>query len=169
MSEFDQHKPDICAIAAMAKNRVIGNGNALPWRIPEDFKFFKATTMGGILLMGRKTYESIGKPLAGRITAVLSRTLSQQSLPENVFVLRDFSELPQLCAQFPGRQVFLCGGAEIYRQFLPSCSQLFLTHVDAEPSGDAEFPPFENMFDSGEVVKSGDGFCIKKYTRNGGA
>lgn len=157
--------PEICAIAAMAKNRVIGNGNTIPWHIPEDFKFFKSTTMGGILLMGRKTYESIGRPLPGRITAVLSRSLLNEQLPENVFVLRDFSELPKLCTKFPGKNVFLCGGAEIYQQFLLCCSCLFLTHIDAEPKGDATFPLFEDLFGDGEPVITGDGFCIRKYTR----
>ncbi len=157
--------PEIYAIAAMAKNRVIGNGNAIPWHIPEDFKFFKSTTMGGILLMGRKTYESIGRPLPGRITVILSRSFPCEQLPENVFVLREFSELSKLCAKFPEKRVFLCGGAEIYQQFLPYTSCLFLTHVDAEPDGDAKFPPFEDLFGDGETVKTGDGFCIKKYTR----
>lgn len=156
---------NLCAIAAMAKNRVIGNGNAIPWHIPEDFKFFKSTTMGGILLMGRKTYESIGRPLLCRVTAVLSRSLSSEQLPQDVFVLKDFSELSKLSAKFPEKRVFLCGGAEIYRQFLSRCSCLFLTHVDAEPTGDAKFPPFEDLFDAGEVLKTGNGFCIRKYTR----
>ena len=146
----------------MAKNRVIGNGNAIPWRVPEDFKFFKSTTMGGILLMGRKTYESIGRPLPGRITAILSRTFPSENLPENVVVLRDFAEIEKIA---PARAVFLAGGAEIYKQFLPLCAELFLTLIDAEPSGDAHFPPFENLFDAGTSVLAGEKFTIKKYVR----
>lgn len=159
-------KRPLIAIAAMAKNRVIGNGNAIPWHVPEDFKFFKQTTMGGILLMGRKTYESIGRPLPGRITVVLSRS---GNLPagtqasENLRCIRDLSELEAIA---PEKQVFVAGGAEIYRQLLPYCAELFLTEIDAEPEGDAFFPPFENDFDAGTEIHHGDNFRIRKFRKN---
>ncbi len=149
----------------MAKNRVIGTANKIPWHVPEDFKFFKKTTMGGILLMGRKTFESIGKPLPGRISAILSKSFPSENLPENVVVLRDFSDVPALKSAFPSKQIFLCGGAEIYRQFLPNCSTLFLTEIDAEPSGDAAFPRFENLFENEEIIQRGENFVIKKFTK----
>ncbi|MBP3301961.1 MAG: dihydrofolate reductase [Opitutales bacterium] len=153
------------AIAAMAKNRVIGNGNAIPWHIPEDFKFFKQTTMGGILLMGRKTYESIGRPLPGRVTVVLSRSgkLPAGTLPsENLFCIRELSELEAIA---PERKIFVAGGAEIYRQLLPHCSEIFLTTIDAEPVGDAFFPPFEDDFDAGTELLRGENFVIRKFLR----
>ena len=165
MLRFQKLSRPLSAIAAMAKNRVIGNGNAIPWHIPEDFKFFKQTTMGGILLMGRKTYESIGRPLPGRITVVLSRAgkLPAGTLPsENLFCIRDLSELEPIA---PEKKVFVAGGAEIYRQLLPHCSELFLTSIDIEPHGDAFFPPFENLFDTGTELFCGENFIIRKFLR----
>lgn len=163
-SAFPKIRRPLTAIAAMAKNRVIGRGNAIPWRIPEDFKFFKTTTMGGILLMGRKTYESIGRPLPGRITVVISRSAVPANVPaaENLFFIRDFSELDAIA---PEREIFVAGGAEIYRILLPFCEKLFLTTVDAEPEGDAFFPEFEKFFDAGTPVLSGENFFIKKYLK----
>ncbi len=150
----------ISAIAAMAKNRVIGNGGAIPWHISEDFKFFKATTMGGVLLMGRKTYESIGRPLPGRVTVVLSRTMSRETGNENLFVIRDLAELPAIARE---RKIFLAGGAELYKQLLPLCEDLYLTEVDAVPAGDALFPPFENDFIFEKNLLAGTNFTIKYF------
>lgn len=155
------------AIAAMAKNRVIGCGNAIPWRVPEDFRFFKQTTMGGILLMGRKTYESIGRPLPGRITVVLSRAGTPNAAAsaagtENLFFIRELSELEKIA---PEKKVFVAGGAEIYRWLLPFCRELFLTTIDAEPQGDAFFPEFESLFPAGTELARGENFVIRKFTR----
>jgi len=160
--QYPQISRPLCAIAAMAKNRVIGNGNAIPWHIPDDFKFFKQTTMGGILLMGRKTFESIGHPLPGRVTVVLSRASVPVAETENLFWISDISELEKIA---PERKIFVAGGAEIYRQFLPHCAELFLTSVDAEPAGDAFFPEFEPFFDAGTEIIRGENFVIKKYLR----
>lgn len=166
MFEFLKISRPLFAIAAMAKNRVIGNGNAIPWHVPEDFKFFKQTTMGGILLMGRKTYGSIGRPLPGRITVVLSRA---GKLPagtpaaENLCCIRELSELEAVA---PERKIFVAGGAEIYRQLLPLCSELFLTTINAEPAGDAFFPEFEANFDAGTELLRGENFIIRKHLRN---
>jgi len=165
MSEFLKISRPLTAIAAMAKNRVIGNGNAIPWHVPEDFKFFKQTTMGGILLMGRKTYESIGRPLPGRITAVLSRAgkLPAGTPPsENLFCIRELSELENIA---PEKKIFVAGGAEIYRHLLPLCSELFLTTIDAEPAGDAFFPPFEEDFDAGTALLRGENFVVRRFRR----
>lgn len=153
------------AIAAMAKNRVIGSGNTIPWHVPEDFKFFKQTTMGGILLMGRKTYESIGRPLPGRITVVLSRSgklPSGTQLSESFFCIRELSELEAIA---PEKKIFVAGGAEIYRQLLPHCAELFLTTIEATPEGDAFFPPFETDFDAGTEILRGEQFCIRRFFR----
>lgn len=138
----------LIAIAAVARNRGIGLNNKLPWRIPEDFAFFKATTLGHALLMGRKTYESIGRPLPGRTTIVLSR--SGFTAP-GVLVAKDWSEAAQLA---PDQKLFLAGGAALYTEALPWCSELLLTHVDLEPEADAFFPDWKNTFDAGEVLQT---------------
>jgi dihydrofolate reductase len=119
------------AIAAMSLNRVIGNGNQIPWHLPEDFKWFKATTTGHVIVMGRKTFESIGKPLPNRETIVLSRLAFSHP---GVKTIRSLDELPDIVGD---RQVFICGGAQIYEQTLPLCSELFLTLVKREVEGDA--------------------------------
>jgi dihydrofolate reductase len=137
----------LIAIAAVARNRGIGLNNKLPWRIPEDFAFFKATTMGQVLLMGRKTYESIGRPLPGRTTVVLSR--SGFSAP-GVITARDWQEAAQV---EPGKTLFLAGGAALYAEALPWCSELILTHVPLEPEADAFFPDWTGRFDAGEVIQ----------------
>lgn len=145
----------------MARNRVIGDHNRIPWHLPADFQWFKRTTLGGILVMGRHTFESIGRPLPGRETFVLSR--SQPSLP-GVHVLPDVPTLRSALAQDP-RPVWVCGGADIYRQLLPSCSELLLSLVESAPDGDAFFPPFENEFtDDGEVLRE-TGFTVRRYRR----
>jgi len=137
----------LIAIAAVARNRGIGLANRLPWRIPEDFAFFKAATMGHVLLMGRKTYASIGRPLPGRTTVVLSR--SGFAAP-GVTVARDWAEA---AAVAPDRKLFLAGGAALYTEALPWCSELILTHVDLEPEADAFFPDWRDHFDDGQVLE----------------
>ena len=128
------------AIAAMSLNRVIGAGNQIPWHLPEDFKWFKQMTTGHVILMGRKTFESIGKPLPNRTTIVLSR--AQFAFP-GVQTISNLETLPPLVAN---RQIFICGGAQIYEQILPLCSDLYLTLVKKVVDGDAFFPPFEDHF-----------------------
>jgi len=134
-------RPPWIAIAAMAENRVIGAGNAIPWRLSEDFKFFKRTTMGHVLVMGRKTWDSIGRPLPGRETVVISR--SAKSIP-GATVLPSLEALVDFDAA--GRTLYICGGAEIYRQTLPQCDELLLTRVKMTPAGDARMPVFEDLF-----------------------
>jgi dihydrofolate reductase len=147
------------AIAAMSLNRVIGNGNQIPWHLPEDFKWFKATTSGHVIVMGRKTFESIGKPLPNRETIVLSR--SAWSHP-GVTTVRSLDELPAPVAH---RKVFICGGAQVYEQALPLCSELFLTLVKREVAGDAFFPKFEDQFELVEEIRDTPEFKILRYRR----
>jgi dihydrofolate reductase len=128
------------AIAAMSENRVIGKGNQIPWHLPEDFEWFKRTTTGHIVVMGRKTFESIGKPLPNRTTFVLSRT--NFSFPG----VRTISALSQVDLENETRDVFICGGASVYGQALPFCSDLYLTFVKRTVDGDAFFPAFEDRF-----------------------
>ena len=145
------------AIAAMSLNRVIGNGNQIPWHLPDDFKWFKATTSGHVIVMGRKTFESIGKPLPNRETIVLSR--SAFSFP-GVKTIRSLEELP---APVADRKVFICGGSQIYEQALPLCSELLLTLVKREVVGDAFFPPFEDRFELVEEIRDTPEFKILRY------
>ena len=151
--------PYFSAIAAMSENRVIGDGNRIPWHLPEDFKWFKRMTMGNIVVMGRKTFESIGRPLPGRATIVLSR--SGFSHP-GVQTIASLDQLPALAGD---RQAFVCGGADIYRQALPLCSDLYLTHVKRTVEGDAFFPPFEDLFEPVETLQDNADFRIVRYRR----
>ena len=127
---------EVIIIAAMAANRVIGRGNTIPWHIPEELQWFKATTMGHALIMGRKTHESIGRPLPGRATFVISRDPSR-SFPGCTTV----QGLPQalaLCAE--QEKVFIAGGAQIYTQALPLTDTIILSVLDQEIEGDTFFP-----------------------------
>jgi dihydrofolate reductase len=128
------------AIAAMSLNRVIGCGNRIPWHLPEDFRWFKRVTMGGTLVMGRRTFESIRRPLPGRTTVVLSRG------GFTVAGVRVTAGLESLAGLDLPEPVFLCGGAQVYAQALPLCSDLYLTLVKREVAGDAFFPSFEDDF-----------------------
>ncbi len=154
-------KRPFTAIAAMSLNHVIGNGSQIPWHLPEDFKWFKAVTSGNVIVMGRKTFESIGKPLPNRETIVLSR--SAFSFP-GVNTIRSLEELPPPVAD---RKVFICGGAQIYEQALPLCSDLFLTLVKREVAGDAFFPPFEDKFELVEEIHDTPEFKILRYRNRG--
>jgi len=149
----------IKAIVAMAENRVIGNAGTIPWHLPEDFKFFKATTMGHAILMGRKTYESIGKPLPGRENIVLSRTMPETP---GVTVIRSLDELKE---PNDGRDLFVIGGEEIYRLLLPRVQELYVTKVPRAIEGDTRFPEFEKEFDAGEQVLKTRDFSTWLYRR----
>jgi dihydrofolate reductase len=145
------------AIAAMSLNRVIGVQGKIPWHLPEDLRFFKRTTLGHIVLMGRKTYESLGKPLPARENWVVS----SHPLP-GVRVINDLNEITE---PRDGRELFLIGGANLYAALLPRCAELFLTLVKREVSGDVLFPPFEDEFSLEEVLQMSDQLEIRRYKR----
>ncbi|MDG1892550.1 MAG: dihydrofolate reductase [Verrucomicrobiota bacterium] len=147
------------AIAAMAENRVIGNSNRIPWHIPEDFKWFKAKTMGHILIMGRKTFESIGRPLPGRETIILSHSGYQAPGTRTVTSIDQLKELVRQDVRTP----FICGGSEIYRQMIADCSDLFLTRVKGIFQGDVFFPEFETLFHHPETVMKKENFIVYHY------
>ena len=150
------------AIAAMSENRVIGNHGKIPWHLPEDFRWFKHKTMGGTLVMGRKTFESIGKPLPGRKTVVLSR--SSQAI-SGVIPCRDIATLQaDLPADSP---TWICGGAEIYAQLLPHCSVLYLTRVKRRVEGDAFFPAFEESYTLNQIIHETAEFQIERWINAG--
>ena len=149
----------IKAIVAMAENRVIGNAGTIPWHLPEDFKFFKATTMGHAILMGRKTYESIGKPLPGRENIVLSRTMPETP---GVTIIRSLDDLKEPA---DGKDLFVIGGEEIYRLMLPRIQELYVTKVPRTIEGDTHFPEFESQFDSGSNVLEAVNFTVWRHQR----
>jgi len=128
----------VSMIAAMSKGRVIGLNGSMPWHLPADLAHFKRSTMGCPVIMGRKTYDSIGKPLPGRKNIVLSRSSSLKlagctvvsTLDSALSKLSDFSE------------VFIIGGQQLYQQALPLADRLYLTHIDAEFEGDTFFPDY---------------------------
>jgi dihydrofolate reductase len=191
------------AIAAMSLNRVIGAGNQIPWHLPEDFKWFKQTTMGHVVVMGRKTFESLGKPLANRKNIILTRhprrlinqhpeifaeyqewrggkdvgaplkrpyqfhftkrefTAPEKKRPTDILICK----LDRLNPEEFTTDLFICGGAEIYAQTLPRCSDLFLTVVKREVAGDAFFPPFEDKFELAAELRDTPEFKILHYRR----
>jgi dihydrofolate reductase len=134
----------VSAIAAMAANRVIGREGGLPWRLPQDFKYFKDKTMGHIMVMGRKTFESFGKPLPGRLHVIITRQKDYRVPGAHVF--DNLDEALNFCAANTsewGDEVFVVGGGEIYREALPRTDRIYLTEVRAEFPGDARFPEFD--------------------------
>jgi len=149
------------AVAAMAANRVIGAEGKIPWHLPEDLKWFKELTMGGTLLMGRVTYESIGRPLPGRRTVVLSRR--EGLLIPGVEVIRDLSGLS---GKVQSGDVFVVGGSEIYRACLPYCRDLYLTEVACEAVGDRKFPLFEDLFRFSAVLRETPAMRIVHYVND---
>jgi dihydrofolate reductase len=151
------------AIAAMSENRVIGRANSIPWHLPEDFRWFKKKTMGGILIMGRKTFESIGRPLPGRTTWVL--TTDPSSLPDTVEAFSSWeSVLDRIRRDKPGQRPFICGGEQIYRLALPWCADLFLTVVHRTiPDGDAFLPEFNEFMEFAEIIDESCDFRIVHY------
>jgi len=119
---------------------VIGDHGVIPWRIPEDFAHFKATTMGGTLVMGRATYDSIGRPLPGRTTIVVTRNSDWSA--EGVLVAHSLSDAFALADQEPG-EVYVAGGTQIYEQALPFATHQILTEVHLTTDGDAHYPEFD--------------------------
>ncbi len=137
-------------ISAMAENRVIGNKNALPWHLPNDFKNFKEKTLGKTIIMGLKTFESIGsKTLPGRKNIVLNNDPNYK-IPENCFLARSIDEVLEMTKDEP--EVMICGGASVYKQFFPLANRLYLTFIHQSFEGDTYFPEF-NMADWKEVSR----------------
>lgn len=156
--------PRVVLVAAVARNGVIGRDGDLPWRIPEDLEHFKALTLGGTLVMGRKTYDSIGRPLPGRRTIVITR--QPKWTADGVQVVHSLDEALALAGD--AETVFVAGGAEIYREAMPFADAIELTEVDAAPDGDTHFPPLP----AGEFTETKrekrDGFAFVTLERVNG-
>jgi len=159
--------PDSCGVdwtlvVAVSRNGIIGRGDALPWKLRSDLQRFKRMTMGHCLLMGRKTFDSIGRPLPGRQTIVLSRSRTAAH-GMGYQVAQDLSQVSALVD--PGRQVMVVGGAEIYRHAIDHCATIWLTRVLADIDGDTRFPELDwdawrlessDDYDAAGVVERGD-------------
>jgi dihydrofolate reductase len=134
----------ISHIVAMSENRVIGVAGGIPWHIPQDFKFFKQTTMGHAMIMGRKTWASIGRALPGRLTIVVSRDHNLK-LPEGVILKASVEAAINYCESVQnkwGHECFIVGGGDIYRQTLPLTNRIYLTTVHKHIEGDTTYPEF---------------------------
>ena len=140
----------LSSIAAMAKNRAIGMENKLIWHIPEDLKFFREKTKNKVLIMGRKTFESLGKPLPNRIHIVITRQPEYKYDHEKVKIVKDIDSAINLAEKIvqpfsieAEKEVFICGGGEIYKQCMEKIDKLYLTIINREYAADAYFPEFD--------------------------
>ena len=148
------------AIAAASLNRVIGKDGDLPWRLSEDLKWFKKITTGHAILMGRKTWESLGRALPNRRNFVLSRSLQAT---EGMEVMHSLDEIEHLDLE---GDLFVIGGGELYAQLLPLCSELYLTEVLRDISdGDAFFPEHEHLFNPVETLAENEDFVLRRWIR----
>jgi dihydrofolate reductase len=153
--------PVLRAVVAMASNRIIGKDGGLPWRLPGDLKWFKKLTLGHPVLMGRKTMESVGRPLPGRRNVVISRSLT--SVPEG---FERAAGIDEALALVDAEEVAsVIGGAEIYRAMMPRCSEVLLSYVFHPYEGDTELPEFESGFELIEVLHRDTDFELRRYRR----
>jgi len=132
-------KPTLSIITAMDNNRLIGKNNALPWNLPEDLAFFKKTTLNKPIIMGRKTFESIGRPLPGRTNIIISRNKDYHV--DGCIVLDSIKSVLHYCKN--DEEIMLIGGASLYKQWLPYADQIYITLIDDEFEGDAWFPDYK--------------------------
>jgi dihydrofolate reductase len=191
------------AVVAMSLNRVIGANGTIPWHLPEDFKWFKRLTTGHFVLMGRKTFDSLPKPLPNRTNIVLTRgprrlardpqflarcgcrpvvgnwearlrreasqLASEQIAEHKVWLVRDTEKLLATLENHPpSREVFVIGGAQIYEQLLPRCTEIYLTQVFREVEGDTFFPPFEDEFELADIPLKTADFEVRHFRRRSG-
>ena len=154
----------VTLVAAVARNGVIGVDGGLPWHLPDDMRRFKELTTGHVLVMGRRTYESIGRPLPGRTTVVVTRTPGWSSDADGVLVAAGVPEALAAAAAIDD-EVFVVGGARVYADALPLADRLELTHVDAEPAGDTLFPDVDWSEWRELRREEGDGVAYVTYER----
>ncbi|SDX78000.1 dihydrofolate reductase [Paenibacillus sp. CF384] len=161
----------IAMIAAMARNRVIGIDNGMPWRLPAEMAHFRRSTAGKTVVMGRKTFESLSGPLKNRRNVILTRSLDYK--PDGCEVAHSVEEVLTQYGSIDGQELVIMGGAEIYALFMPYADKLWLTEVEAEVAGDAHFPTFQmnewtvqdrEHFSKDE--KNAYDFTIVTYVRN---
>ncbi len=148
---------EIHAVVAMTPSRIIGKGNDLPWHLPEDLKQFKRLTTGNAILMGRKTWDSIGRPLPNRRSIVISR---QPLEIEGADVIHQPADLQDLQID---TKVYLIGGAQIYELMLPYCQGIYLTQLKKEYEGDVRFPEFADRFSPGDIEFENEDFEVRYW------
>jgi dihydrofolate reductase len=149
------------AIVAMTRKRVIGKNNQIPWCLRGEQRWFKEVTMGHSILMGRKTFESIGKPLPGRHNLVVTRSGNFAG----VDLVRNLQTFNPALYEADGKEIFVIGGAEIYGALLVRCDTIYVTIVKEEYAGDAYFPEFESQFEISETIRETPEFDIFCYRR----
>ena len=149
-------------ITAFDNNQLIGNGNQLPWNIPEDLAYFKKVTMGKTIVMGRKTFESIGRPLPKRRNIILSKHMQLQPKIE---IISEYQQVLNIALSEP---TYIIGGAEIYKLFLPFTTSLYITHIDKAFHGDTFFPTinWRNWTKTSETCGEDTSIKFCKYLRN---
>ena len=152
----------LIGIVAMSPSGIIGNKGTLPWHLPEDLAFFKRTTSGHPIVMGRKTYDSIGRPLPKRRNIILTRDPNWNAPGvETIRSPADLDLLPEI-----NGPVFIIGGSQVYEAFLPSLHELLISHILQEYPGDTWFPAeFRSLFEESETVLSSPDFVTKRWTR----
>lgn len=160
---MSRSKPILKAIVAMASNRVIGKDGDLPWQLPEDLKWFKKLTLGHPIVMGRKTMESIGRPLPKRRNLVLSRSLTE--VPEGFELVGEIESLETLEWDEETECVFIIGGAQIYSHLFSKCEEVLLSYVYHPYEGDTQLPEFEDEFEVEEILFKNDEFELRRYVR----
>ncbi|MBQ3217443.1 MAG: dihydrofolate reductase [Akkermansia sp.] len=153
--------PTYTGVVAMAANRAIGLNNTMPWHLSEDLKLFKRLTMGHPILMGRKTWQSLGRPLPGRQNIVLTR--DADFVAEGATIIHDIAELEEL--ELMDSEVMVIGGAQIYALMLPHMRGIYVSEVHGEWSADTFFPPFREHFPQREMLEHFEGFDSVLYTR----
>jgi dihydrofolate reductase len=158
----------VTLVAAVARNRVIGDAGKIPWRLPGEQAMFKALTIGHVLVMGRRTYDSIGRPLPGRTTVVVTRQPDWQPGGgpfEQVIVAPDVERALARAAEIDD-EVFVVGGGEIYDLAMPHADRLVISWVDQEPAGDALFPAFSDDDWTPARAEQRDGYRVVEYARS---
>lgn len=159
----------VAIIAACAKNRVIGNRGKIPWDIPSDKKRFRKITEGNIVIMGRKTYDDIGKPLCNRMNIVLSKSMNYED--KNLITAGSLKEALFICStdkRLNDKKVFICGGEKVYSEAIPFSDELYLSVLDSEYEGDVYFPEFdESIYECvyKEYIKEDIPYTFFKYIR----
>lgn len=130
-------------LVAMARNRIIGRNNQLPWYLPADLKHFKTLTMGQVIVMGRKTYESIGRPLPGRVNIIITRQTDYKAL--GAIVVNSIEDALRIGKETgtTANENFIIGGEELYRQVLKICQRMYVTEIQKDFEGDTSFPVFD--------------------------
>lgn len=148
-------------VVAMAEDRAIGLNNTMPWRLPDDLKLFKRLTMGHPILMGRKTWQSLGRPLPGRQNIVLTRDMDFEA--PGATVIHSLQELGGM--ELQSEEIMVIGGAQIYALMLPLMSGLYVSEVHGSWPADTYFPPFKEFFSQRKELEKFEGFDSVLYTK----